>query len=80
MEYKLSDKIEYLCREKGLSRSQLIAVSGVSRITLKSILDGTNTSPRIQTIYALAKAFDMGLTEFLEYAVPDSADSAVKQE
>ncbi|MBQ9534358.1 MAG: helix-turn-helix transcriptional regulator [Clostridia bacterium] len=75
MEYELADKIDHLCREKGISRGRLAALSGISRITLKGIMDRTNTSPRIQTVYALARAFDMSLTEFLSYTVPESSEN-----
>ena len=53
---QMGKKIEMLAGQRGLRADELAAAAGVSTPTLNRILTGRISSPRIQTVSALADA------------------------
>lgn len=57
--------IEKIRKEKGLSRMQLSKLSGVPLTTLHDLEEGVTSNPRILTLFALAAAFQLDISEFI---------------
>ena len=62
----LIERINNLCKEKGISHYALARKSDVPLGTLLHILDGTTKNPGIFTILKLCDGFDMTIAEFFE--------------
>ena len=60
----LIERINYLCRQRGMSYYALAIESGVPLTTLLHILDGTTKNPGIFTVFKLCDGFDITITEF----------------
>lgn len=76
----LVGRISALCRSRGLSINGLATMSGVRQSTLNSIMNGKSINPRIATLHKLAIAFNMTVSDFLdfpelnEYSFEDDSD------
>lgn len=57
------DILQRLKKEKGLTNSQLAALSGVTQSTLDKITGGFNTNPKLDTLLAICRALGCGLDE-----------------
>ena len=62
----LIERIDNLCKEKGISHYALARKSDVPLTTLLHILDGTTKNPGIFTILKLCDGLDMTLIEFFQ--------------
>ena len=62
----LIERINSLCKEKGISHYALARKSDVPLGTLLHILDGTTKNPGIFTILKLCDGFEMSVIEFFE--------------
>ncbi|MBQ6843131.1 MAG: helix-turn-helix transcriptional regulator [Agathobacter sp.] len=62
----LIDRINELCKERGLSYYTLSYKSGVPLSTLMHIMDGTVKNPGIYTIVRLCAGMRMTLSEFFD--------------
>lgn len=62
-------RLEEIRVAKGLSRADLAARSGISRKSIWALEEGRATNPRAQTIYALAKALEVKISDIDPYAV-----------
>ena len=62
----LIERINELCKQKGISHYTLARRSDVPLTTLLHILDGTTKNPGIFTILKLCDGFDMTIAEFFE--------------
>ena len=71
-------RIRQLCRERGLSINGLATMSGVKQSTLDNIVRGMTKNPGVKTIHRLALAFNMTLSEFLDF--PELNDYAFDEE
>ena len=60
-------KLAQVRKEKGLSQGRLAELSGVSRVTISRIESGKE-SPRVQTVYRLARVLKVRVTDILEKA------------
>ena len=60
-------RIRSLCKERGFSVNYLSAISNVKHSTLDNIMRGLTTNPRIITLHKIALAFNMTLSEFLDF-------------
>ena len=60
-------RIKKLCRERGLAINKLAVMSDVKQSTLDNIVRGLTKSPRVKTLHKLAIAFNMTLSEFLDF-------------
>lgn len=60
-------RIRALCRQRGISINRLAAMSNVKQSTLDNIARGITKNPRVKTLHKLAIAFNMTLSEFLDF-------------
>ena len=60
-------RIRSLCKERGFSVNYLSTISNVKQSTLDNIMRGNTTNPRIITLHKIALAFNMTLSEFLDF-------------
>ena len=60
-------RIRSLCRKRGISINKLSIMSDVKQSTLDNIIRGTTKNPRIKTLHKVATAFNMTLSEFLDF-------------
>lgn len=82
MEYSdiLVEHIKKLCKSRGISINKLAAMSDVRQSTLDNIMRGITKSPGMKTLHKIAIAFNMTLSEFLnfdelnDYSFDDDSD------
>ena len=60
-------RIRKLCKERGLAINKLASMSDVKQSTLDNIVRGNTKNPRVKTLHKLALAFNMTLSEFLDF-------------
>mgnify|MGYP002734029898 CR=1 FL=1 len=73
-------RIRQLCKERGFAINKLAKRAGINQSTLDNIVRGLTKDPRIATLHKVALAFNMTLSEFLdfeelnEYCFEDESD------
>ena len=78
------NRIRALCKERGIAINKLATMSDVKQSTLDNIVRGITKNPRVKTLHKLAIAFNMTLSEFLdfdelnEYSFDDSDDDQIE--
>lgn len=60
-------RIRDLCKQRGIAINKLATMSDVQQSTLDNIVRGLTKNPRIKTLHKLAIAFNMTLSEFLDF-------------
>ncbi|NLA76930.1 MAG: helix-turn-helix transcriptional regulator, partial [Clostridiales bacterium] len=60
-------RIRGLCKQKGITVNKLATMSDVKQSTLDNIVRGITKNPRVKTLHKLALAFNMTLSEFLDF-------------
>ncbi len=60
-------RIRSLCAARGIAINRLAAMSDVKQSTLDNIVRGLTKNPRVMTLHKLALAFNMTLSEFLDF-------------
>lgn len=60
-------RIRSLCKERGIAINKLATMSGVKQSTLDNIVRGLTKNPRAKTLHKVAIAFNMTLSEFLDF-------------
>ncbi len=60
-------RIRELCKARGIAINKLATMSDVKQSTLDNIVRGLTKNPRVKTLHKLALAFNMTLSEFLDY-------------
>lgn len=60
-------RIRSLCKERGIAINKLATMSAVNQSTLDNIVRGITKNPRAKTLHKLAIAFNMTLSEFLNF-------------
>lgn len=60
-------RIREKCRERGISINKLAEMSNVKQSTLDNIMRGLTKNPRVMTLHKIAIAFNMTLSEFLDF-------------
>jgi transcriptional regulator with XRE-family HTH domain len=60
-------RIHELCNRRGFSINKLATISNVKQSTLDNIVRGITKNPGVKTLHKLAIAFNMTLTEFLNF-------------
>lgn len=60
-------RIRELCRARGIAINKLATMSDVKQSTLDNIVRGLTKNPRVKTLHKLAIAFNMTLSEFLDF-------------
>lgn len=63
----LVKRILTLCEERGYSINHLAKISDVKQSTLDNIVRGITKNPGVKTIHKLAIAFNMTVSEFLDF-------------
>lgn len=60
-------RIRSLCKQRGIAINKLATMSDVKQSTLDNIVRGITKNPRVKTLHKLAIAFNMTLSEFLDF-------------
>ena len=60
-------RIRGLCKQRGISINKLANMSDVKQSTLDNIMRYNTKNPRVQTLHRIALAFNMTLSEFLDF-------------
>ena len=60
-------RIRKLCAERKIAINRLATMSDVKQSTLDNIVRGLTKNPRVMTLHKLAIAFNMTLSEFLDF-------------
>ncbi|MGI6014296.1 MAG: helix-turn-helix domain-containing protein [Oscillospiraceae bacterium] len=63
----LINRIQSLCKKRGITINKLADMSGITTSTIDSLINGRAFNPRIQTLHKIAIAFNMTVAEFLDY-------------
>ena len=62
-----SQRILTLCKKRGISVNKLAGMSGLRQSTLDNIVRGISKNPRVMTLHKIANAFNMTVSEFLDF-------------
>ena len=57
-----------LCRERRITINKLATMSDVKQSTLDNIMRGLTKNPRVKTLHKIAIAFNMTLSDFLNFS------------
>ncbi len=60
-------RILSLCKKRGFAINKLATMSDVKQSTLDNIVRGITKNPGVKTLHKLAIAFNMTLSEFLDF-------------
>ena len=60
-------RIYQLCKKRGMSINKLSLMSGVSQSSIDNIVNGHTKNPGVQNLHKIAIAFNMTLSEFLDF-------------
>lgn len=60
-------RVQGLCKQRGITINKLAVMSDVKQSTLDNIVRGLTKNPRVKTLHKLAIAFNMTLSEFLDF-------------
>ncbi len=60
-------RIRKLCKDRGIAINKLATMSDVKQSTLDNIVRGMTKNPRVKTLHKIAIAFNMTLSEFLDF-------------
>lgn len=60
-------RIKSLCKQRGFAINKLATMSDVKQSTLDNIVRGLTKNPRVKTLHKIAIAFNMTLSEFLDF-------------
>ena len=69
MEYSklYAERIRSLCYERRLTINKLAMFSGLKQSTINNIISGVSKNPTVKTLHMIAIAFNMTLSEFLDF-------------
>ena len=62
-----ANRILRLCKARGITVNKLSTMSGVKQSTLDNIVRGETKNPRSKTLHKVAIAFNMTLSELLDF-------------
>lgn len=60
-------RIRQLCKERNIAINRLATMSDVRQSTLDNIVRGLTKNPQVKTLHKIAIAFNMTLSEFLDF-------------
>lgn len=60
-------RIKNLCKQRGITVNKLSIMSGIKQSTLDNITRGLTKNPKVKTLHKVALAFNMTLSEFLDF-------------
>ena len=61
------NRIRTLCSQRKIAINKLATMSGVKQSTLDNIMRGITKNPGVRTLHKVAIAFNMTLSEFLDF-------------
>ena len=69
MEYSelFACRICSLCQKRGITINKLATFSGLKQSTINNIVSGASRNPTAKTLHMIAIAFNMTLSEFLDF-------------
>lgn len=62
-----ANRILRLCKARGITVNKLSTMSGVKQSTLDNIVRGETKNPRSKTLHKVAIAFNMTLSELVDF-------------
>jgi len=62
-----ANRILCLCKARGITVNKLSTMSGVKQSTLDNIVRGETKNPRSKTLHKVAIAFNMTLSELVDF-------------
>ncbi len=62
-----AERIRSLCRKRNLSINQLANMSGLRQSSIDNIVNGRSKNPGVVNLHKIAIAFNMTLSEFLDF-------------
>lgn len=60
------ERVRSLCAKKGITTLELVRLSGANQATVYELISGRSKNPSINTLFKIASAFDMSLSEFFD--------------
>jgi len=63
----IAKRIEGLCMERNITLNKLATLAGFHRSTLEHLFKDSVKDPRIKTLYKIATAFNMTLSELFDF-------------
>ena len=63
----IAQRILSLCKKRGITVNKLATMCGIHQSTLDNIVRGISKNPRIMTLHKIANAFNMTVSEFLDF-------------
>ena len=63
----ITKRIRALCKERRIRLSHLAEMSNLNTSTLDNIVNGRSSDPRLGTLMKIANAFNMTISEFLNF-------------
>ena len=67
-------RIEYICKERGISINKLALLSGLTQSTIDSILKGKSKNPRLATLKKISDGLGITVSNLLDDPVINNAD------
>lgn len=74
----VANRIQQLCRERGITPNGISIISGVPQATVKSILNGESKNPGVVNIKKLCDGFEITLGEFFSTPEFDALEQELK--
>lgn len=59
-------RIQSLCKERWININQLSSMSNIPHSSIDNIIQGRSNNPTLLTLMAIANAFNMTVSEFLD--------------
>lgn len=63
----VANRMNALCREKGITLNKLSTFSGITQSTLDNIAKGNTKNPSLRTLHRIAVGLNMSVSEFLDF-------------
>ncbi len=64
-------RLQQLCKELGITINCLVTLSGLKQSTIDNNIRGTSRNTNVHTLRQIAVAFNMTLSEFLDFTEPN---------
>lgn len=74
----IANRIQQLCKERGITPNRLSTISAVPQATIKSILNGESKNPGAVTIKKLCDGFEITLSEFFSTPEFDALEQEIR--
>lgn len=71
-------RINSLCKKQKITINRLATLCGLKQSTIDNIIHGTSKNPTVKTLHRIAGAFNMTLSDFLDF--PELNDNSIEDE